>query len=268
MEVPAVVVTGSATRIGRSIARRLHREGYRVVVHCRNSVDDAESLAAELNSVRSNSAVVCRADLTNSGALATRCEEVIGACVSAFGRCDVLVNNASAFYPTPLLPKDDDVDNDLKLIERQTAELFGSNAVGPFYLTRSFARAAKRAAPSCDGHSRVIINLCDSLVNQPCMGFCLYNMGKHALIGLTKSAALELAPHGIRVNGVSPGVCLLPEKMEEDKKNEWRRKIPLGQQEASAEQIADAVLFLVSGSAEYITGAILNVDGGLSLVHA
>uniref|UniRef100_UPI00383BF714 Pteridine reductase n=1 Tax=Trypanosoma brucei brucei TaxID=5702 RepID=UPI00383BF714 len=268
MEAPAAVVTGAAKRIGRAIAVKLHQTGYRVVIHYHNSAEAAVSLADELNKERSNTAVVCQADLTNSNVLPASCEEIINSCFRAFGRCDVLVNNASAFYPTPLVQGDHEDNSNGKTVETQVAELIGTNAIAPFLLTMSFAQRQKGTNPNCTSSNLSIVNLCDAMVDQPCMAFSLYNMGKHALVGLTQSAALELAPYGIRVNGVAPGVSLLPVAMGEEEKDKWRRKVPLGRREASAEQIADAVIFLVSGSAQYITGSIIKVDGGLSLVHA
>ncbi|ESL10039.1 pteridine reductase [Trypanosoma rangeli SC58] len=267
-ESPAAVVTGAAQRIGRSIALRLHRQGFRVVVHYRRSVGAAQSLVAELNASRAGSAVSCRGDLSLSGSLLDCCEGIIDCCFRAFGRCDVLVNNASAYYPTPLLPADDKGDAaGAQPIDAQVAELLGSNAIAPLFLIRAFAR--RQAEESGLGDRNLsVVNLCDSMTDLPLPGFSVYTMAKHALDGLTKAAALELASRRIRVNAVAPGLGLLPPTLPRMLQEEYRRNVPLGQREASAAEIADAVAFLVSKEATYITGTTLNVDGGLSLARA
>ncbi|KAG8345053.1 putative pteridine reductase [Trypanosoma vivax] len=273
MECPAVVITGAAKRIGRSIALRLHKDGFRVLIHYHRSVREAESLMAELNSSRENSAALCCADLTFDNALLARCEEVVDCCFRVFGRCDALINNASAFYPTPLLENSANTDDSVgagekKSAELQIAQLLGTNAIAPLFLIRAFAtRQRQDATVRGKWRNLSVVNLCDAMADQPYLGFTTYTMGKHALIGLTKSAAVELAAENIRVNGVSPGISVLPKDMAEEEREEWRRKVPLGRREASTAQIADAVAFLVSEGASYVTGSILKVDGGLSLAH-
>ncbi|RNF09670.1 pteridine reductase [Trypanosoma rangeli] len=106
------------------------------------------------------------------------------------------------------------------------------------------------------------------MADLPLPGFSVYTMAKHMLDGLTKAAALELAPRRIRVNAVAPGLGLLPPTLSQALQEEYRRNVPLGQREASAAEIADAVAFLVSKDATYITGTTLKVDGGLSLARA
>ncbi|PBJ68273.1 putative NAD(P)-dependent oxidoreductase [Trypanosoma cruzi] len=267
-ECPAAIITGGARRIGHSIAVRLHQQGFRVVVHYRHSEGAAQRLVAELNAARAGSAVLCKGDLSLSSSLLDCCEDIIDCSFRAFGRCDVLVNNASAYYPTPLLPGDDtNGAADAKPIDAQVAELFGSNAVAPLFLIRAFARRQGEGG-AWRSRNLSVVNLCDAMTDLPLPGFCVYTMAKHALGGLTRAAALELAPRHIRVNAVAPGLSLLPPAMPQETQEEYRRKVPLGQSEASAAQIADAIAFLVSKDAGYITGTTLKVDGGLSLARA
>ncbi|PBJ77196.1 pteridine reductase [Trypanosoma cruzi cruzi] len=209
-----------------------------------------------------------RGTSVSAASLLDCCEDIIDCSFRAFGRCDVLVNNASAYYPTPLLPGDDtNGAADAKPIDAQVAELFGSNAVAPLFLIRAFARRQGEGG-AWRSRNLSVVNLCDAMTDLPLPGFCVYTMAKHALGGLTRAAALELAPRHIRVNAVAPGLSLLPPAMPQETQEEYRRKVPLGQSEASAAQIADAIAFLVSKDAGYITGTTLKVDGGLSLARA
>ncbi|RNF09476.1 pteridine reductase [Trypanosoma conorhini] len=202
------------------------------------------------------------------GPLLECCEGIIDCSFRAFGRCDVLVNNASAYCPTPLLPGDDTGDAaGAQPFDVRVAELLGSNAVAPLFLIRAFARRQAEVGGS-EGRDLSVVNLCDAMADLPLPGFSAYTMAKHALDGLTRAAALELAPRHIRVNAVAPGLGPLPPAMPQATREEYRRNVPLGQREASAAEIADAVAFLVSKDAAYITGATLKVDGGLSLARA
>lgn len=324
------IVTGSGRRLGRAIARRLFDDGFNVFLHCNRSVKEVESLCEELNQIRKGSAVYYSADfhwgsrssstmgahpadpcctntregtLQPANTLRVRCERLVDACLRSFGRCDVLVNNASAFFPTPLIstkPEGNtcprcnrpiDVDTNAKdhngatlgcgctdEDEEAAACLLGSNALAPYYLTKAFANAMKESVESAPASleetlpgpsgssglpSRAIVNIIDSMLDRPIPGFTLYTMGKQALLGLTTSAAIELAPCGIRVNAVAPGLSLLPEEMSEAAQQALRATVPLGQKEASAEIIADAVVYLVGSP--YITGVSLPVDGGWRL---
>lgn len=263
---PVMLITGAAKRIGRSIAQCAHRDGYSVCVHYHLSKTEAESVVAELNAQRPGSATAIAANLGTQDAgqsLSKTCEGLIDACFTTFGRCDVLVNCASAYFPTPLLVEDGS--------DGETAgdvpHVVETNALAPFYLTRAFARRVKdgcgksdQAPPSC-----CVVNLCDSMTQIPFVGFSLYTMAKAALEGLTRATAVELAPAGIRVNGVAPGLSCLPPAMSAEDQAAHRLKVPLGKRESTPEEIAEAVLFLASEKAAYVTGTILNVDGGWSL---
>lgn len=266
---PVALVTGAAKRIGKAIASGLHAEGYTVCLHYYQSKEETEALVAFFNEVRPHSAMAIQADLNLTRvradaqlpSLPARCTSLVEACYESWGRCDVLVNNASAYYPTPLVSTEDTNEG----VEEAAADIFGSNAIAPYYLIKAFAKKAT-AVPTEDGYR--VINMVDSMTKQPLLGFAGYTMAKGALESLTQAAALELAPHGIRVNGVGPGLSVLPRNMAPEIQEEYRRKVPLGQRESKAEEIADVVVFLASKKAQYITGAFLNVDGGWSLTRA
>ncbi|KAH9593527.1 hypothetical protein LSM04_008725 [Trypanosoma melophagium] len=266
-EGPVAIVTGGAQRIGRSIVERLHQDGYRILLHYRSSTREATSIVDKLNTLRPKSALSYQVDFTYNSSLYTQCDAIMEFCFRAFGRCDVLVNNASAFFPTPLLPSNElNKSPEESGIEGEISDIFGSNAIAPFLLIRSFVKYQSDISESKRNVS--VVNITDSMVDRPLPGYTIYTMAKHALIGLTKSAALELAPIKIRVNAVAPGISILPESLPEKQQDLLRERVPLEQREATPEQIAGSVAFLVSESANYITGTILNIDGGLSLSRA
>ncbi|KAG5504718.1 hypothetical protein GH5_05344 [Leishmania sp. Ghana 2012 LV757] len=282
---PVALVTGAAKRIGRTIAEALHAEGYAVCLHYHLSASDANGLAAELNTRRPNSAITVQADLSAVAAtslngadgsapvsLVKRCADLVYACYNHWGRCDVLVNNASAYYPTPLLRKEEEgretSDREREVIETAAADLFGSNAIAPYFLIKAFAQRLADTPTEQRGGNYSIVNMVDAMTNQPLLGFTMYTMAKGALEGLTRSAALELAPLRVRVNGVGPGLSVLAEDMAPDMREDYRRKVPLYQRECTAAEVSDAVLFLCSSKAKYITGTCVKVDGGYSLTRA
>ncbi|EPY32665.1 pteridine reductase [Strigomonas culicis] len=184
-------------------------------------------------------------------------------CFHTFRRLDVLVNNASAYYPTPLVETGEACQRDATAAE----DIFGSNALAPFYLSRAFARRCTNAEDN-KLHNRCIVNMVDAMTAQPLLNFTMYTMGKHALDGLIKSSAIELAAVHIRVNGVGPGISFLPVEMPLEEHDVYRSKIPLDKREATGEEIASAVSFLVSDKAQYVTGTTIKVDGGWSLTRA
>lgn len=281
---PVALVTGAAKRIGRGIVEGLHAEGYSVCIHYHNSAEEAAALAADLNARRENSAMTLQADLSTvtpstamteaqaqAAPLFARCAALISGCYAHWGRCDVLVNNASAYYPTPLLalPTSNAAAAAAESAEEAAAaDLFGSNAIAPYYLTKAFAQRVADTPLEQRSHNYSIVNMVDAMTNQPLRGFTAYTMGKAALEGLTRSAALELAPLRIRVNGIGPGLSVLAASMPEEDRMRYRSKVPLYQREASAQEIADTVVFICSEKAQYVTGAIMNVDGGWSLTRS
>lgn len=239
------LVTGSAVRIGAVFNRRLHAAGATVIVHYRHSADAALALVNELNLSRKNSAFALRTDLADHSA----CEELIKKTHRLAGSLDILVNNASSFYPTKM----GDVT------EQQWDDLHSSNLKAPFFLSQA-------AIPHLRATQGVIINMVDIHGQQPHSKHPVYCSAKAGLIMLTRSMAKELAPD-IRVNAIAPGSILWPEgsaKLDERKKTEILQEIAL-QRQGTPNDLANTLMFLVSTNAAYITGQILTVDGGRSL---
>lgn len=239
------LLTGASKRIGACMAREFHQKGFRVIVHYNRSGDEAASLVAELNALRSGSAVALQADLTDSDRIAPLAAEAL----AAYGRVDVLVNNASSFYPTPL--HDCDHNN--------WDDLIDSNLRAAFFLT-------KELAPELERRGGSVINIVDTHADRPLEGFPLYSIAKAGLKAMTKSLAKELAPR-VRVNGVSPGAILWPPSLEDDSdpavlaaRERVLQTIPL-RSLGDPQNIADAVFFLANDAC-YITGQTIRVDGG------
>jgi pteridine reductase len=236
------LVTGGARRVGAAIARRLHAAGANLMLHYRDSAADADALAAELNKLRAKSASTVKAELL--APIAPRA--LVSAALESFGRLDLLVNNASAFFPVAL-----------GAIEpSHWEELIGSNLRAPLFISQE-------AAPHLAKGEGAIVNIVDIHAERPLKGYSVYSIAKAGLAALTRSLALELAPR-VRVNGVAPGAIAWPEDGQFDP--EERRRIlgttPLGRV-GSPEDIAQAVHFLAC--APYVTGQILAVDGGRSI---
>lgn len=236
-----VLITGAAQRVGAAIARHLHAAGMNTVIHYLNSRQSAEALAAELNQNRPGSAWAIGADLCDMTALPTLIDDTI----ACSGRLDVLINNASAFYPTPLG----------KLTESNWNELMDVNLKAPLFL-------AKHAIEELRARQGCIINLTDIYAERPLNDYSIYSASKAGLVMLTKALAKELAPD-IRVNAVSPGAVLWPEDMGSAAKQEILSHIPLGHR-GDPDDVAKAVIFLIR-DADYITGEVLTVDGGRTL---
>lgn len=236
------LVTGAARRIGAEIARTLHGAGYRIVLHYHRSGVDAEIVAAELEAMHPDTVRLVQADLCEIGILA----DLVKRAAMAWGRLDVLVNNASAFYPTPLNTA----------TEVQWDEIMGSNLKAPFFLAQAAAGYLRRQA-GC------IVNLADVYAERPLRGYAVYSMAKAGLTAMTRALAVELAPE-VRVNGVAPGAILWPEPAPDAAgKAEILSRIPL-HRTGEPRDIARTVLFLTD-DAPYITGQTLAVDGGRSV---
>ena len=237
-----VLVTGAAKRVGRSISRELHAAGANIMLHYRTADGAAEELADELNSIRSASACIRQADLLDMAALSALVSET----VTQFGRLDGLVNNASSFFSTPLGAIDLAAWDDL----------IGSNLKAPLFLSQA-------AAPHLKAAHGAVVNITDIHAERPLAGFSLYCAAKAGLLGLTRALAIELAPE-VRVNAVAPGPILWPEDGAFD--HAQREQIiahTLLQRTGSPHDIAQAVRFLLDDAA-YVTGQVLNVDGGRS----
>lgn len=236
------LITGAAARLGRAIARDLHRD-HRIVVHYRHSGQAARELVDELNAIRPDSAAALQSDL---GAVAD-CERLAREATGLWGGIQVLVNNASAFYPTPIGEAD----------EKAWDELLGSNLKAPFFLSQALA-------PSLAEGGGCIVNMADIHAERPMPGHPLYCAAKAGLVMLTKSLALELAP-AVRVNAVAPGAILWPEQEEvdPDTQRDILARIPLARTGTEAD-IARTVRFLAADPS-YINGQVIAVDGGRNL---
>ena len=239
---PVALVTGSARRLGAAIARGLHAAGYDLALHCHDSRIDRDALAAELEAARAGSTLALQADLADFD----RLPELVAATVGRFGRLDALVNNASAFFPTPLG----------EATPAHWDALFGANARAPFFLSQA-------AAPHLRAARGAIVNLADIHGERPLRDHAVYGMSKAALLYLTRALALELAPD-VRVNAISPGAILWPDAGKpEAAKSAVLSRTPLGRT-GRPEEIAEAVRWLL-GDATYTTGQVLRLDGGRML---
>ncbi len=236
------LVTGSAKRIGAEIVRRLHSEGLRVILHYNGSDEAASAIASELNAARKDSVRTISFNLLKVDQLNDFTSQVLG----AWGRLDVLVNNASTFHPTPI--------QDISL--QHWNDLVGVNLQAPLFLSKSLA-SSLAAQKGC------IINIVDIHSDRPLKGYTVYCIAKAGLAMLTKSLARELAPD-IRVNGISPGAIMWPEIEEFEPMHQEIIERTALKHEGQPSDIADTVWFLTN-SANYITGQIIAVDGGRTL---
>lgn len=237
------VVTGSARRVGAAVARLLHAQGMKLVIHYRSSKEEAHRLQEELHQVRPDSVLLVCGDLLNTGKL----DNLVYETVESFGRLDVLINNASSFYPTPIG----------KVSEKEWEDLLGSNLKAPFFLSQA-------AAPHLKKTHGCIVNIADIHGARPLKDYPVYSIAKAGLIMLTYALASELGPE-VRVNAVAPGTILWPEnELDEMAKQRIISRTPQ-RRSGQPEDIAKTVLFLIRDAA-YITGQVLAVDGGRSVV--
>lgn len=238
----SALVTGAARRVGAAIARALHAAGASLVLHYRSSAEEAAALAQELNGLRRGSATATQCDLLEAAAVT----QLAHTAAAAFGGLDILVNNASSFYPTPLGDIDEDDWNDL----------IGTNLKAPLFL-------AQAAAAGLRERGGLIINLTDIHGVRPMRRHPVYCVAKAGLIMLTKSLARELGPQ-VRVNAIAPGPVMWPEDgVDAALRDEIIARTAL-KRTGSPEDVARAVLFFAS-EAPFVTGQILAVDGGRSI---
>ena len=246
MSAPRVaLVTGASQRIGAAIATELHTAGCSVLLHCRSSRAAADALAATLNAVRDNSAAVLQADLASLQDV----EALAAAATAQWSRLDLLVNNASGFFPTPIGT----------VSEAQWDSLFGSNLKGPFFLCQALA-------PALRASHGAIVNIVDIYAELPLAQHAVYTMAKAGVGMMTRALAQELGP-AVRVNGVAPGAILWP--AEHNPELGYAKAEALLAQTALKRigdvlDIARAVRYL-GLEAGYVTGQILAVDGGRTL---
>jgi pteridine reductase len=237
-----VLITGAARRVGAEIARTLHAAGANILIHYRSSSTAAIALADEFNRARTRSAAISAAQLLEADAP----DKLIAATLREFGRLDILINNASSFYATPV--------GQITLL--QWDDLIGTNLKAPLFLSQA-------AAPSLRAQRGLIINMIDIHASRPLKAHPVYSAAKAGLAMLTRSLARELGPE-IRVNGIAPGPVLWPEgEMQEDLKREIVEKTAL-KRHGTPQDIARTALFLAK-DAPYITGQIISVDGGRSI---
>jgi pteridine reductase len=239
MDRPVALITGAARRVGAVIARQLHGAGYDLALHHRHAAAEAAALAADLEAARPGSTLLLRAELADTAAL----PGLVDATVARFGRLDALVNNASAFEPTPVGA----------ISESDWDLLFASNAKAPLFLSQA-------AAPHLRERAGAIVNLVDIYAERPLARHTVYVMAKAALVAMTLSLARELGPE-VRVNGVAPGAILWP---EEGKAYADQQALLAGtalKRMGTPQDVAGAVLYLLR-DAGYVTGEILRVDGG------
>ena len=237
-----LLITGGARRVGAEIVRTLHGAGASILLHYRTSAAEAGELAAELNAQRRGSVALHAADLGEEGFA----ESLVAAARRAFGGIDILVNNASSFYPTPLGT----------ITAQQWDDLFGSNLRAPLFLSQA-------AAPALRERRGLIVNMVDIHGLRPLRDHAVYCAAKAGLAMLTRSLARELGPE-VRVNGVAPGPVLWPEQaLDPALQAEIIGKTAL-KRAGTPQDVARTVLFLAL-YAPYITGQIIAVDGGRSI---
>lgn len=236
------LITGAAHRIGAELVRQLHANGMKIVLHYRSSASRADELAATLNQQRPDSVRLIQGDILDHDDLTRIVEEA----AIVWQRLDVLINNASSFYSTPVG----------EATEAQWDDLIGTNLKAPFFL-------AQAAWPHLKRQHGCIVNIVDIHAQRPLKGYPIYSAAKAGLAMLTMSLARELGPE-VRVNGIAPGAILWPEhELDAATKQQIVERTALKRQGSPAD-IARTALFLIR-DAGYISGQIISVDGGRSL---
>jgi pteridine reductase len=238
------LITGGARRVGAAICRRLHAGGVNLMVHYRRSAEEARALQAELNALRAESVALVQADLLHMPAL----PEMVAETVRRFGRLDILINNASSFFPSPVG----------EITEHEWDDLIGTNLKTPLFLSQA-------AAPHLRRNHGCIVNIVDIHADRPMRNYLVYSTAKGGLLALTRSLACDLAPE-VRVNGVSPGIIMWPEdeRWADELARQRLIQTTLLKRVGDPDDIARTVGFLVF-DAPYITGQIIPVDGGRSI---
>jgi len=243
MHGKVVLITGGAKRVGAASARLLHAAGANLMIHYRSSATEARALQDELNAIRPDSVALIQADLHDTGGLPSLVHQT----VVTFGGLDVLLNNASSFYPTPVGD----------ITEEDWIDLMGSNLKAPMFLSQA-------AAPELKKRRGCIINITDIHAERPMKSYVVYSVAKAGLVGLTKSLARELAPE-VRVNGIAPGPIMWPEGDSNFDEVSRQRIVShtMLKRAGDPSDIALAVRFFAMDT-HYVTGQILAVDGGRS----
>jgi pteridine reductase len=238
----SIFITGGAKRIGKEIALNFKELGWNIIIHYNSSKEDAEDLANRINKDNPDSAKTVQGNLDVQKDIEKILNEVDG----MFPTIDLLINNASTFYPTPI----DEISED------HWKKLIGSNLKGPLFLIHGLKNELKKSQGS-------IINITDTNLTKGVANYSIYSAAKAGLEAITKGLARELAPE-IKVNAIAPGAILEPPDVSwsEEQKNKVIENIPLKRM-GSEKDISNAVKFL--SYSKYITGQIIKVDGGRSL---
>jgi len=237
-----VLITGAAHRIGAALARGLHQQGMNLVIHYHNSRSAALALQHELNRQREGSVILIQADLTETSKISA----IIKQAREAWGRLDVLINNASTFYTTEIGTAD----------ERCWNDLIGTNLKAPFFLCQA-------AAPHLARWQGCIVNIADIHALRPLKGYPIYSIAKAGLVMLTRAMACELGPN-VRVNAVAPGAILWPEQELDDVAKQRIISRTFLKRQGSPDDVVRAVIYLIR-DADYVSGEIITVDGGRSI---
>jgi len=237
-----ILITGAAQRIGKELALSFFNKGWDIIIHFNSSKVEAENLADKMNSERSNSAMIVQANLDNPDEIT----KLVKKTLSKNSRIDALINNASTFYPTPIGT----------FSEENWNALMGSNLKAPLFLIQSFHKELEK-------NQGFIINITDINVDKALINHSIYLAAKSGLQTLTKSLAKELAPN-VRVNAIAPGAILEPPNTQwtTEQKNNIIQAVPMKKM-GTEKDIVDAAIYL--SEAKYVTGQILNIDGGKSL---
>jgi len=237
-----IFITGAAKRIGKEIALTFKELGWNIIIHYNSSKKDADDLADQINKDNPDSAKTVQGNLNVNEDI----EKILNEVGGMFPTIDLLVNNASAFYPTPI----DEIS------ENNWEELIGSNLKGPLFLIQGLKEKLKASKGS-------IINITDTNLIKGVANYSIYSAAKAGLEAVTKGLARELAPE-IKVNAIAPGAMLEPTdiKWTDEQRDKVIKTIPLNRM-GSEKDIANTVEFLAHS--KYITGQIIKVDGGKSL---
>lgn len=237
------LVTGASRGIGRAIAIRLAAEGAKVAINFAGNTEKAEAVKAEIEAA-GGEALLVQANVADAAAV----EEMVAKVVEAFGGIDVLVNNAGITRDGLLVRmKDEDFD-----------AVLDTNLKGVFYCTKAVSKLMMKK------RSGRIVNMTSVVGVNGNAGQTNYAAAKAGIIGFSKSAAKEFASRGITVNMVAPGFIDtdMTSVLSDKAKEAALAGIPL-QRMGTPENVADAVAFLVSDQAAYITGQVIHVDGGM-----
>jgi len=233
----AILITGAGRRIGRALSVALAQRGAQVVVHCNQSLSEAQAVVAEIRQDGGVAHSVC-GDLTHPA----DCKRVVEEAYAAFGRLDVLINNAAVFFKTPLF----------QVTEADWDRTLDTNLKGSFF-------CAQAAAERMQSRGGKIINVADWSGVRPYRDYLPYCISKAGVITMTRGLARTLAPK-IAVNAIAPGPVLLPADFDAEERETIIRHTPL-QRLGAPDDVVHAALFLIEGT-DFMTGATLTIDGG------